>query len=491
MSGLELSLAAAALLIGATGTFSPCGFSAVETLGPTGHTGGRRTTFAALAAFVPGALIGGVLTFGALALIGEALHGAGGRVAYILAAAIAVVAAVLEARGTRIVPQIRRQLPEHWRRVMPMPIAAALYGVLLGLGFTTFVLTFGVWALAGISLAVGDPEVGLVLGIAFGVGRALPIVALAPLAGTPAGARATDLMAGDPGVYLGVRRGDAAVLAIAAVALSLSMGSAGAANNAARGATDPSVTSDSLAFQRTSGQAMLRRDGAEVPLPGRDPAVGGRYAAVRSGGLTRLFDRATLETVSSVATPNADAIAVSRQWLADRATLQTGGDGLFARDITDPVVPGPIQTIASIGPPAQLSPPSLQADVLLFAVARPKGSRIVQRVIGTRKRRTLVKSGGPLLFNPAVNGRSFVYTRSEGRKSRLMMRKRRKRGRGKVLHAISRRKGVLWSTDLTGGAAYVTILRPSATDPGARVIRVATKKKKKGKQKRKGRRKRR
>ena len=45
-----------------------------------------------------------------------------------------LLAAGLEARGTRIAPQIRRQLPEHWRRVMPMPVAAALYGLLLGLG---------------------------------------------------------------------------------------------------------------------------------------------------------------------------------------------------------------------------------------------------------------------------------------------------------------------------------------------------------------------
>ena len=92
---------------------------------------------------------------------------------------------MLEARGTRIVPQIRRQLPEHWRRVMPMPLAAALYGVLLGLGFTTFVLSFGVWALAGVSLAVGDPSLGLLLGAAFGIGRAIPIVVLAPLSGQP------------------------------------------------------------------------------------------------------------------------------------------------------------------------------------------------------------------------------------------------------------------------------------------------------------------
>ena len=44
--------------------------------------------------------------------------------------------------------------------MMPMPVAAGLYGILLGLGFTTFVLSFGVWALAGISVALGDPGPG-------------------------------------------------------------------------------------------------------------------------------------------------------------------------------------------------------------------------------------------------------------------------------------------------------------------------------------------
>src|ERR671910_3301933 len=101
---------------------------------------------------------------------------------------LSLAAAVAEARGTPIVPQIRRQLPEHWRRLMPMPLAAALYGVLLGLAFTTFVLSFGVWALAGISLAVGEPEAGLLIGAAFGIGRAIPIVVLAPAAGTRFGA---------------------------------------------------------------------------------------------------------------------------------------------------------------------------------------------------------------------------------------------------------------------------------------------------------------
>ena len=155
MSVLELSLVAAAVLIGLTGAWSPCGFSMVETVGIAGRRGRRRTTIAACATFLPGALIGGVVTFGSLAVLGEAIHGAGGRLAYVLAAGIAIAAAAAEARGLRIVPQIRRQLPEAWRWTMPLPLASALYGILLGLGFTTFVLSFGVWALAGISIALG------------------------------------------------------------------------------------------------------------------------------------------------------------------------------------------------------------------------------------------------------------------------------------------------------------------------------------------------
>jgi hypothetical protein len=59
LSGLEIALAAAGLVIGLTGTWSPCGFSMIETIGPTGHTGGRRTAIAASATFLPGAVAGG------------------------------------------------------------------------------------------------------------------------------------------------------------------------------------------------------------------------------------------------------------------------------------------------------------------------------------------------------------------------------------------------------------------------------------------------
>ena len=44
MDPLLIALAVAGLLVGATGTWSPCGFSMIETIGPTGHVGGPATT---------------------------------------------------------------------------------------------------------------------------------------------------------------------------------------------------------------------------------------------------------------------------------------------------------------------------------------------------------------------------------------------------------------------------------------------------------------
>jgi hypothetical protein len=212
---LETVLILAAAAAGVTGAWSPCGFSMVETLAPHGYAGRLRTTLAACLTFSLGALAGGAATFGGLALLGDAI-GAG---APAVAAAIALAAAVGEARGARILPQVRRQVPESWRRRMPLPVAAGLYGVLLGLGFTTFILTFAVWALAGVSVAVGDPGLGLAIGLAFGAGRLLPVIALAPSAGTERGSACHAAMAERPRILRSLRAIDAVALAALAVVL--------------------------------------------------------------------------------------------------------------------------------------------------------------------------------------------------------------------------------------------------------------------------------
>ena len=337
MSALEATLIVAGIVAGLTGTWSPCGFSMIDTIGPHGHSGGRTTTVVACISFTAGALAGGVATFAALAALGDLAHGAGGELAYAIAAAIAIVAALLEARGASIVPQIRRQVPEQWRRVMPLPVAAGLYGILLGLGFTTFVLTFGVFALAAIAFAVGDPAIGALLGLAFGVGRALPVTLIAPVADRPLGRRATALMAERPEILRGFRIGDAIALAALAAVL-IGTVPAGASKVEQRPAADPVIGGEAIVFQRPDRSGVIERDGQEQALPGRDPAIGGgRVAVVRDERIV-ILSAADLGEVGSVPAAGADAVAISGGWLVWRA--HSGGkDLLRARRLDDASAP--------------------------------------------------------------------------------------------------------------------------------------------------------
>jgi hypothetical protein len=450
-----MALALAALLIGLTGTWSPCGFSMVETIGPTGHTGGRRTTLAACATFLPGALLGGVATFGALAALGGLIHGTGGRIAYAVAAAIAIVAAVAEARGAPIVPQIRRQLPEHWRRVMPMPVAAGLYGILLGLGFTTFVLSFGVWALAAISLAAGDPALGLVIGIAFGLGRAIPIVALAPAAGTKFGARVTELMA-EGALYRRLRLGDAAALVVAAAALGASGGSATAAVTVATNGADPSASDADLVYQLPDRSGVLRRDGEDIPLPGGDPAIGGPYIAVVEGAEVVLLRREDLTEVTRIPAPGVDALAVSGDWLVVRRR-EGGRDVLEAQRITDPLAPGTMERITSAAAPNQVGRPALDGEVVVWATAQRDESRVWARDLSEKKNKVVVGSRFNLLANPAIEGKHVIYVRGGGTHDQVMATRLNRRGAGHAIHH-DKGPGILWTTALEGDRAYVTVL---------------------------------
>jgi hypothetical protein len=309
----------------------------------------------------------------------------------------------------------------------------------------------------------------LLIGAAFGVGRAILILALAPVAGRSAGVKATELMCERPGVYLGLRRGDATVLLAAAVALAIAPGSAGAAGTNVPHATDPSATADALLFQRLGGPAVISRGGPEIPLPGSHPAIGGRYVATVTGNSVQLMDRNSLAPIATIDAPGADAIAVSDSWLAYRAPTSSG-DAIYIRYIANPASPGPAALVAGAAGAAQLSPPAVDAGLLLYGVATPGGSRIVQRVMGTSKHRALVSSRRLLLFDPSVRGAGFSYVRSDARTSRLMVRKRHSHGPGRVLFALKRSAGLLWSEALTDSVAYVTVITPSASGGDATII---------------------
>jgi hypothetical protein len=467
MSALEAILVALAFVAGLTGTWSPCGFSMIETIGPRGHDGGRSTTAAACATFAVGALAGGVITFGLLGALGAVTHGAGEPLAYGLAAAIAVAAAVAEARGRPIMPQLRRQLPEHWRHVMPMPVAAGLYGILLGLGFTTFVLTFGVFALAGIAFAVGEPVVGVAIGIGFGAGRAPPIVAIAPIADRDPGIRALTVMAERPAIYRGFRNACAATLAAAAAALAV-VGPAEALRPETRSAADPTLGGGALVVQRPDRSGLLVRGGTETPLPGRDPALGAGRIAVVQGDDIAILSAKDLAEVGRVRAPAADALAISGTWLVWRAHIGSH-DVMRARNLNDSASPGAEHSLGRTGGASQIGRPSLDGNQLVYARATRDDNRIVRRVLGGKRGArgsTLLRSDEVGLSNPAIKGKSIAYVQHTRRADRLRVGTLKRPGRASVV--LSRAPRSLWSTALTAKRVYVTVI--GGTAPRQRVI---------------------
>jgi hypothetical protein len=344
-----------------------------------------------------------------------------------------------------------------------MPIAAGLYGILLGLGFTTFVLTFGVFALAGISFAVGDPRIGVLIGLAFGIGRALPIAFVAPIADNDAGAAITQAMADRPGIYRGARLTDGIALLAVAAAL-VAVAPAGAARTVVQPGADPSIAGKAFVFERPSGAGVLRRGGKTTALPGHDPAIGGGRIAVLSAGQIVILSAKDLSEVGRVAAPRADAVAISGQWVVWRSH-RGGIDYMRAAGVRDPAAPGRERGIDRSSPHSQLGRPSLDGARLVYARAGLRENSIVSRRLGTSgagARAVLVRSRFNSISNPSVHGGALLYVLGTPRGDRLKLRPISARGQGRTLLQRKRHEGTLWSTALTAKRAYVTLIEGSA-----------------------------
>jgi hypothetical protein len=373
-------IAVVALVAGITGAWSPCGFSMVETLAPSGYAGTLRTTVIACTTFALGALAGALITFGGLSCLGAAL----GAAAPVAAAVIALAAAVGEARNLRIMPQVRRQVPESWRRVLPVPLAAGLYGVLLGLGFTTFILTFAVWALAGVAVALGDPQTGLAIGLGFGLGRTLPVIALAPLNG----GRLHAAMAERPRILRGLRLLDAAALTALAATLAITPAHA-AVTTIGTGFSDPVIDGGRLALHKPGSTAIIRAGDTIRGLPGNHPAVGAdRIAWIDTNGIT-------IEGLATIPAPQADGLAVSATYVAWRA-----GNNLNVAPL-DPATGFPSRTVVT----GNVGRPALSGNLLVYEI----DGRIEAFDLGTGVHTLLRRQAQAELRGPSIYGSELAY----------------------------------------------------------------------------------
>jgi hypothetical protein len=273
-------------------------------------------------------------------------------------------------------------------------------------------------------------------------------------------------MAERPAIYRLVRLGDAATLGLVAAVLVTT--TATAQRIEVMNGADPSVAGKAIAFQKGNRSGVLRAGGEAHRLPGRDPALGGPFAAVISGDGIKVLNRFKRNVLTSLSAPHAEALAISRDWLA-YLSRGRGRTVLMARRITDLLHPGDVKQIASADPPGAVGHPSLTEGRVVFTVSGRRSNSIRLVRLNSGKERTLLTSRRAQLLNPAILGKRLLYVRvSRGSQGplattprplhqSLMLRRAGGHGKGHRIYRQSHHRR-LWTTSLGAKRAYVTLL---------------------------------
>jgi hypothetical protein len=432
----------------------------------------RAARHSAGIALTAGLLAGSCATLVALGLVGALVHP--DRAWLLAAAAACIVAAVVDVRGVRVRPQNRLQVPERWRQTMPLPGAAFLYGILLGTGVAGAVPAAAVWAVLLVVFALGSPATALAVGIALGLGRAVPVLVVA----------SADAISARPASLRVVR-----ALAACAIAATAVAAFAGSASSATLGtAQDPSALEGEVAWQQPGVGGFLRTATETKQLPGTHPAIGGALVAWRVDDQVTVATRATLAPLFQEQIVGARELAISDTWLVLRTVDAAGASRLVAQSIADTNVH---KVIAGVKPPSVVGRPSISGTTVVFATTTRSGSWISALDLATGDVRRVRTSASSQLLNPSVLGTELLYVQSSRCSQQLRLEPLDEKG-GRALLTLPPLAGadlghdrhhtsqgtltpcprrirptasVLWTTALTAHAAYVTTLRPRRGEP--------------------------
>lgn len=349
----------------------------VETLTPAG-CGGRHRQVAAVAMFT----LASVAAAGALgALLGWFGSFMGHRQALLsIAGLIALLAALREAGEVKLaVPDLKRQVPEHWRRTLPLPVWSSGYGAILGSGFGTYQPAATYWATLAAVTSIGRPVVGAVCMGIFGLTRGVMVVA--PGAG---------LLGRFAPAFRIIRPLNAAVLAAMAIAFVPTVAQAETWPTQS-GVSDPSLHLGNLAYTRwVAGTPQVEvRDlaGAVHVFPGgRLPSLYGSRLAYETTDGIRLVDWRTGKMIRRIVGPVVRP-TIHRQWLAyvRRSALSNRLQVLQTQL-------GTVRTIARTSPDTDLGRPSVSGKVIAWHQNDGGGHVVLKTVIGSG-RTTIIASG--------------------------------------------------------------------------------------------------
>jgi hypothetical protein len=174
------------------GMWSPCGLSMLSTLNPVSERARGHRFWATSCWYIVGAVVGGGLLGAGCAVLafGFGRLDAAPGVSWSLALVGAGIAVLSDIRiGGWSLPLHPRQVDERWVDRYRRWLYASGYGVQIGSGFATYIMTAGVYLVALLAVLTGSPSQALAGGVVFGLARGLSI-AVAAAGRTPAALRA-------------------------------------------------------------------------------------------------------------------------------------------------------------------------------------------------------------------------------------------------------------------------------------------------------------
>ncbi|MFP5353103.1 MAG: hypothetical protein ACLGIB_11155 [Actinomycetota bacterium] len=150
----------------------------VETISPVVHGGRNRSYWLSIVMHVLGAAVAATLFGALLGGMGGLFGGPWGTAGTVVITITALIYLLRESLQLPIPTFDRKeQVPEWWRTFYSRPMASLLYGLSLGIGFTTY-LTFGTFVVVTIAALIsGNVGHGALLVGAFGVSRSVSLIA--------------------------------------------------------------------------------------------------------------------------------------------------------------------------------------------------------------------------------------------------------------------------------------------------------------------------
>ncbi|MBB1491071.1 methylamine utilization protein MauF [Paracoccus sp. MC1854] len=176
------TLGVAAVAGGVLSTWSPCGYSSISLLRPTGR--GAKAVAEWLPTFAmhgAGYALGALILGTALGALGAILGFAGfGTVALVLLALVGLIYGAHQLDFLRVpYPQRRAQVPHDARVRFSKPVVGGLYGLALGLDYMTYVQTPLLYLVTAAAVLTGNIPEAIALIALFNIGRFLPVAVTA------------------------------------------------------------------------------------------------------------------------------------------------------------------------------------------------------------------------------------------------------------------------------------------------------------------------